>query len=67
MLAQVDGSPGHHCYLAKAKKGRFGWRSCERVSNPQSGRGDVVADVRMIKIPWGNDGKPGLVQLDRRH
>ena len=21
----------------------------------------------VIKIPWGNDGKPGLVQLDRRH
>jgi len=22
---------------------------------------------RMRKIPWGNDGKPGLVRLDRRH
>jgi hypothetical protein len=29
-----------------------------------------IASVRnayVIKIPWGNDGKPGLVRLDRRH
>jgi len=26
-----------------------------------------VNQVYVIKIPWGNDGKPGLVQLDRRH